>query len=157
MWKVVRTRNFLWIVRRDFVAFWIALVLLALTPCDLICWRHNVGQVMSGNPRPLALLINQAMSPEAYPPLLGLLDHPQPWVREGIAAFLGNRGLKLVSEEPKNWTQWQGACAWARSQLDAVREKIKGIVPESRWGEGEERFFDRVRPWLHSRIPVSPD
>lgn len=152
VWKVGRSRNFLWIVRRYLLALWTTIVVLALTPRDLVCWRYNVDHVMRGNSRPLALLTVQEMSPESYPPLIRLLDHPEPWIREGIAAFLGRCTERLISENPQSWTRWQGAQAWACRRLKATGKRIESIVPRSQWIEVEDRFLDHVRPWVHSRV-----
>jgi hypothetical protein len=56
----------------------------------------------------------QNLSPESYPPMLPLLEHPVAWVREGVAAFLGRRMLQLRREtETASWTEAQGSRAWA--------------------------------------------
>lgn len=152
VWKVGRSQSFMWIIRRDLLAFWAALVILALTPRDTICWKYNASRVMDGDLKPLALLTVQKISPEGYPPLLRLLDHREAWVREGVAAFLGRYSERLFSESVPNWTGWQGAHTWARWELRRAVGRIESIVPRSRWIAVEERFFKRVRPWVYSRV-----
>ena len=154
VWKVRRAKNFTWLVRRDGLAFWAALVVLAVTPRDAICWRYNARQAMAGNLRPLANLTVQDMSPESYPPLIRLLEHKEPWVRQGIAGFLGRKLDELERSEPQEWTRRQGARGWAFRRLEAAKKTIWLIRPRDRWKEAEAELFRRVSPWVHSRASL---
>jgi len=157
VWKVYRAKNFLWLVRRDAVALWVAVVVLALTPRDYICARYNTAQILSGNLRPLVLLHGQRHSPESYPPMIPLLDYKHPdeqnraemeaLVRRGVAGFLGRELAWLRHKEPENWTQWQGARGWAVLRLEAVRDRLD--VPERYWriGPAEAALRDYARRW----------
>ncbi len=160
VWKVYRAKNFTWLVRRDALALWVAVVLLALTPRDYVCAKYNTAQILSGNLRPLVLLHGQCHSPESYPPMIALLDYEHPeeqnkvemeaLVRRGVAGFLGRQLRWLRHTKPKNWTQWQGARGWALRRLEAVRDRLD--VPEERWdygdyGPAEEALRGYARQW----------
>jgi len=158
VWKVARIKGLVWLIRRDLLAFWVALVLLALTPRDYICWRHNASQAMTGNLRPLAGLIVQPMSPEALPPLIPLLDHKDPRVRDGIAGLLGRRLQELRASAPEKWTAWQGAHAWAFRKLAAVSDRLDTADRPGVHGRAEKALREHVRPWVHTRsLPGSYD
>jgi len=147
--KVRHAKNILWLVRRDLLAFWIALIVLALTPRDLIAWRYNVAQAMGGNLRPLANLTVQRMSAEAYPMLIPLLDHPEEWVRKGTAAILSVHLAELEFRKPKHWTEWQGSWQWAYARLNAQKERTSTMLPQSEWPKAQQLLFEKVSPWVH--------
>lgn len=156
VWKVRRTKSFAWLVRRDLLALWVALIVLALTPRDWVCWKYNVAQAMSGNPRPLTLLHGQPMSPESFPPLIPLLDYEgkaegdeqgnQQLVREGIRGLLGRQFLQLRRTRWKNWSDWQGSHAWALRKLEAVRLRLD-TTERHEYSPEEEALRQHTRQW----------
>jgi hypothetical protein len=135
--KVHRGHGFVWILHKDILAFSVALVVLALTPNDVICARYNVAKVMEGKPRALRPICLKTLTPEALPPLIPLLDYEradgdqgkEDIVRNGIAAILGSHLAMLDETEDVPWTRWQGCSVWARDELDAVRERILEMAP----------------------------
>jgi len=149
VWKVRRTKSFAWLVRRDLLALWIALIVLALTPRDWICWNYNVAQAMSGNPRPLTLLHGQPISPEGLPPLIPLLDYEgddQELVRKGIRGLLGRHLLKLRRTRWKSWSDWQSSHAWTLGKLEAVRDRLDTKARPDYSAE-EEALRQHTRQW----------
>jgi|GEM_PF-1434938 len=149
--KVHRSRNLLWLIRRDVLAFWVAAVALALTPVDYVCWRYNTPVVMSGNAGPLSNLYRQRLSPQGLPPLIPLLDHEEKWVREGIAGLLGRELDALRRATPAQWTEWQGSGTWALARLETVAKKIEAITaPEDR-ENAEKALFEHVHPYVDAR------
>ena len=152
IWKVARARNFLWVVRRDLVALWVTLIVLAVTPADAICWRYNVSQAMAGNIRPLANLTVQHLSPEAYPALIPLLRHKEKWLSDGIAGYLGLRLDEMQSTPPQAWTEWQGARTWALTRIEGARSEIDRILPRYGWQAAQDELFRQVSPWVHSGV-----
>ena len=149
--KVRRSRNLLWLIRRDMLAFWIAAVVLALTPIDYVCWRYNTPVVMSGNVGPLSNLYRQHLSPQSLPPLIPLLDHKEEWVREGIAGLLGRELDALRRSTPTQWTEWQGSHTWALARLEAVADKIEAITKPGNREKAEKALFERVHPYVDAR------
>jgi len=161
VWKVRRAKNFMWLVRRDALAFWVALIVLALTPRDLICWRYNVAQVMSGNLRPLAVLHAPTMtpiSPEGLPCLIPLLDYEhkegedkeatETRIRRGIAQLLGRRLIRLRGSRPRHWTEWQASHTWALGKLQSVSRRLDLTERDPRQrGEAEESLRGFARQW----------
>ena len=162
VWKVRRAKNFMWLVRRDALAFWVALVVLALTPRDLICWRYNVAQVMSGNLRPLAVLHAPTMtpiSPEGLPCLIPLLDYEhkegehkeatENRIRRGIAQLLGRRLIGLRRSRPRHWAQWQASHTWALKKLQSVSRRLDLTERDSyERGETEKSLRGFARQWF---------
>jgi hypothetical protein len=163
--KVRRSKNMLWLIRRDLVALSVALVLLALTPRDWICWEYNVSRAMrGGNLRPLAGLTldeegrrRQPMSAESFPPLLRLLRYTdedaarQEMVRQGIAGLLGRTLHRLSEAEPESWSEWQGSYAWALSRLTDARPRIREIAPDpDRWEVMENRLLGEAEKGVHT-------
>lgn len=162
VWKVRRSKNFVWLLRCDLAAFWIALIVLAVTPRDYVCWRYNVGQAMRGNLRPLANLIVQPMSAESLPPLIRLLDHSDPVVQKGAAALLRRKLDELRAAPVAGWTEWDGSRVWAVRRLEAVEPRLAPSAPEKleaiEWrlapADPEKRYPDenallkRAEQWL---------
>ncbi len=155
MRKVARRKSFLWLLRRDMLAFWVAAVVLAVTPRDWICSTYNVSQVMAGNPKPLTLLHGQKMSPGSYPPLIPLLDYEhkgedkermEATVRKGIAGLLGRQLVQMESKPPRSWTDWQGSRAWALRRLKAVEDRLD-TTAQTGFGSAEKALRDHTRRW----------
>jgi hypothetical protein len=156
VWKVYRTKSFAWLVRRDVLALWFAIIVLSLTPRDWICAKYNAAQAMSGNLRPLTLLHGQPLSPESFPPLIQLLDYKgkegdqnkdtERLVRDGIAGLLGRELLELRRSRPKRWSAWQGSHAWALRRLEAVSHRLDTTKREG-YGTAEEALRNYTRQW----------
>ncbi len=156
VWKVRRTRSFVWLVRRDLLALWIAVIVLALTPRDLICCTFNVARVMAGNPRPLTLLHGQPISPAGLPALIPLLDYAgdgqtesdalAPLVRDGVAGLLGRELVQLRKARDGRWSQYQGAGAWALAELEDVSDQLDTTARDGR-GKAEEAMRAHTRRW----------
>ncbi|HNW91784.1 MAG TPA: DUF4173 domain-containing protein [bacterium] len=127
--KIARQRNLVWIIRRDCLAFAVALVALAAFPSDWVCARFNVHQALHGNSRPLVWLAEQEndLTSEALPALLPLLDHPDTVVRSGIAAYLGTEYRRLSAviagdtqaPAPRGLSDY-----WAHRRLTARQEAL---------------------------------
>jgi len=148
VWKVARMKNSTWLVRRDLLAFWMALVVLAVTPRDHICWTHNAARIMDGKFRTFVHLYKQPMSPESYPPLIRLLDHKKAWVRDGIAGLLGRKLVELRAQKLEKWTLWQGSQYWAWRRLEAAADKIRSVAPPDHWEAAEEAMREKTKGWL---------
>ncbi len=150
--KVHRQRSFAWLVRRDLAALWIAVVVLALTPRDYLCWTYNAARIAAGNTQPLALLHGQPLSPEALPPLIPLLDYQgvteddTQLVRQGVAGLLGRHWLLLHQQPPRRWTQWQGSQAWALAALEPIRPRLDTTARDE-LGPAEEALRVHTRQW----------
>ena len=160
--KVRRSRNITWLIRRDLVALWTAIILIVLTPVDYLSWSYNACQAMQGNHRPLANLTRQKMSPESFPPLIPLLDYEPPespaknalepeTLRKGVAAILGRKLDELRKSEPKSWTEWQGSHSWALERLGAAEKKIDAITPPEARKDAESSLKTLASPWIHTR------
>ena len=120
-------------------AFWIAGLVLALTPSDYVCVTYNVPRVLAGRREILRPLTHKYLSPEGLPPLIPLLDFEsddpkvQQVVRKGIAALLGLHLQALREHTVTKWTAWQNCAEWARNRLEAVADKIHATCPPGEW------------------------
>jgi hypothetical protein len=150
VWKVQRAKNFLWLVRRDLLAMWVVVALLALSPLDFICVRYNVSEVLSGNPRPLATLMGKTWAPEGLPGLVPLLDYEgeeQSKVREGVAGLLGRELIELRSTRSVHWTSWKWAEAWALRRLEKVAHRLDTSAEAWETSPAESRLRSYSRKW----------
>jgi hypothetical protein len=151
VWKVRNIKSFAWLVRRDMIALWVAVTVLALTPRDYICAKYNVAQAMTGNLRPLTLLHGQPLSPESFPPMIPLLDYrddtgdTESLVCDGVAGLLGRQLLLLRTTRPTRWSEWQGSHAWALRRLEAVSDRLD--TSRSGIGPAEEALRKHTRQW----------
>lgn len=147
-WKVHRGKGVLWLLRCDIAALFVALSLLALLPIDAIVSRFNAGRALAGNLKPLVWIAEQPISDEGLPPILSLLEHRDPAIRTGVAAFLHRRLDRMPRQAPAaSWTLFQGARASATNRLGAARERLEALSPPSRTAEDEQSFLRLLRPW----------
>lgn len=126
--KVRRRKNLVWLVRRYAVIFLVGLTAYTLLPRDTICSWYNVRRAAGGDLRPLMLLFRAPMPPESLPEYLALLDHPDPVVADGIAAYLAERRAALEREDAvrsdTDWRQHQWASTRARDALAAAGDRL---------------------------------
>jgi hypothetical protein len=127
--KLARRRTLLWLVRRQLEAIALAVVVYALLPTHWLSAGVNVARIEAGSYGALLHVAPEARHAEAARVYLPLLDHPDPRVREGVAAILssalvtfearlsvreGWRAADLVTEPAV------GALRDARPRLDAA-------------------------------------
>lgn len=93
--KLERRRSFTWIVRRQLDAFALVFVLFAAAPTHWIAAQVNVSRVLDGEAGPLLHLGPQSREAESVVALVPLLQHPDPRVRQGVAALLGEARERL--------------------------------------------------------------
>ena len=157
VYKVHANRSFIWLVRRDILAFYTALAILALTPNNWVCATYNTARIMEHKPRALRPVFLKNLSPEALPPLIPLLDYEredgdaarQKMVREGIAALLGQHLESLEKHESLPWSRKQRSGRWALKHLRKARKKIFATVPPGEWNAAQQRIkrdYDLASP-----------
>ncbi len=150
--KVRANRSFMWLARKDILAFCIALTILAVTPNDLLCAKYNVAKVMEGKSRALRPICLKSLSPEALPPLIALLDLQETETDEtraiivtrGIAGILGQHLVNLEADEAAGWSTWQGSGVWALKHLRAVRKRIHDTAPPREWESARQTLVDNM-------------
>ncbi len=130
--KIAAGRNFVWIVRRYVVVFLAGVSVYAVVPEEMISSGYNTRIVMRGNPAPLVWLFEEhtwlgrrRIDPEGLPPLTPLLDHPDPVIARGVAAYLEEERERLeLASRNEGWRSWQGSVVVARNALDGIRGRL---------------------------------
>jgi Domain of unknown function (DUF4153) len=135
--KVKRDHSALWLIRRQLAAFCLALVLLAVSPLDLVVWRVNVPLMLrDSQSRAAVQLAVQPISPEGLPALLPLLAHEEPIIAQGAAAILGEWYFETRTREGQaieRWTQYQVTRDTAERAIGEREAEILALTPDKDW------------------------
>jgi hypothetical protein len=125
--KLRRDLPLSWLVTRQLEAFAITVVLFAITPTHYISARVNVARIERGELAPLLHMPAQSREIESAPVLIELLSHPDPIVREGVAALLERERITLHSdvEERSSFRERDLLAAHVSAELDAASERIR--------------------------------
>ena len=91
VYKIARTKSFVWLVRRQMSALAIAIALYSLTPVDYLVHRYNVNQVLRGNLAPSVQICAHQITTEGFLMLTPLLDCDDAKIRDGIHALLAEK------------------------------------------------------------------
>jgi len=131
VYKVARHRTMLWVMRRQLDALAIAVVLFVAAPTGDLAMRYNVARIAVDQYRPLLHLFEQPIRAEAVPALLPLLDHPDPVVREGVAAMVVGKREQLRADDARaaSWLDYEIARDRALSALDGAAGRIARVAP----------------------------
>ncbi len=146
-YKIQAHRSFLWLVRRQLAALFLALLALHFCPLDYLAHSFNARQILAGRIGPAYQLISQPWSAEGLPPLLALLDASDPVIRQGVAALL-QRDLDLLEAEATahpRWTYGELSRLWARRCLAAHAIRPQGDYDFARIAALEE--YTRGYKW----------
>lgn len=149
MIKVQGRRSFLWMLRRQTMAFALALLLLALTPLDLLCARTNTRRALAGQEAPLVQITTQAQSAEGLPELIPLLRHPKALVRQGVAAVLRRKQAEIEAQLSEGWRGQEAAALSALAELAAFDDQLKALAPDDQREELEDLFRIYVRRFYY--------
>ncbi|MEQ9409299.1 MAG: DUF4153 domain-containing protein [Fuerstiella sp.] len=118
--KINRSRDFLWLIRRQLWVAGLAVYLFVVLPVDTLIHEYNVRRVMSGDLPPIVQVTGHPVSDEALTVLLPLCNSSDERIRSGIQALLSRRlpQLRTASEmaAQQGWTARQ----WSREQALAV-------------------------------------
>lgn len=104
--KLRARRTARWLLRRQLDAFALTFVIYALAPTHYLAAQVNVARILAGETGPLVHIGPEAGHVESVAVLLPLLDHPDPRVREGVAAVVQNE-LICLGCEVVNRTTWR--------------------------------------------------
>lgn len=130
MLKIAGRKNLAWLIRRYVAVFVAGISIFALLPRDTACSLYNVRRVTNGDIRPLILLFRAPFPPEALPEYCALLDHGDPVVSAGIAAYLAERrqalpAAPLGKDGESNWRRYQAARSRAENALNAAGDRLR--------------------------------
>jgi hypothetical protein len=128
--KVARRHTTLWLLRSQFDAFLVALVVWTVLPVDTIVWSFNVAQIEAGRDQPLLHLYEQSISAEAIPALTRLVHHRDPVIAAGVAERLQalQSGLALEAQRSPRWTQAEIARSRALLALEDAAPRMRRLL-----------------------------
>jgi hypothetical protein len=86
--KFWRDRDFVWLIHRQLWVPVLAVISYAIIPVDWIVHEVNVRRVLEGKPASSVQIVAHLHSAEGALPLLKLVDHPDPIIRDGVRALL---------------------------------------------------------------------
>ena len=134
IWKIVRSRDFVWLLRRHLWALALTVFLFALWPVDTVVHRYNVRRILSGDPAPSVQISVHPISSEGVLELLPLVECEDETIREGIRAMLAQR-----HEEAEALARRRGRQGWTSYQI-ADRIVLEGLRDGSgNWAEYKDR------------------
>ncbi len=130
--KLRRGLSFPWLVRSQFDAFAVVLVLYAVTPTHWISALVNVRSIQNGAYRPLLHMFSQSSATESAATLVPLLDHSDERVRQGVAALLEQKRAALIDarEKEPTWRERDIATPRTMAALDEVAPKIAIVLDD---------------------------
>ena len=111
LFKIRGNRSFWWLLRTQLLAMAGAIAAYSLFPVDYVAHRYNGSRVLNGYLHPSVMIAVKPIDDEGIFPLLSLVDHPEPIIREGVLAKLADRQLQIErfsTERPWHWTRFQG-------------------------------------------------
>jgi len=113
LWKIRRSRNFIWLIRRQLWALTFAIYLYSITPVDYLAMSYNARRILAGDPKPAVQFSVQSISTEGVIALRTHFDRPNvhladPLIERGIHSLLRERYRSLDQLSGKyGWTAWQ--------------------------------------------------
>lgn len=125
--KLHRARSTGWMLGRQLEVFLVVVALYAVAPTHWISARWNVHRVEDGAIAPLLHVAAQSRAVEAVTEFLPLLDHPDPRVRVGVAAYLADARDALradLAEERHGWRSVRPLATWRSIALERAGMRI---------------------------------
>ena len=146
VYKIVRGRDFLWLLRHQLWTVAIVAVLYTILPVDYCVHRYNAGQIMSGNPAPSTQIPTHETSAEGLIPLVALLESDDQQIRDGMAATFADWLLKTPVNN--DWRDNQLANQVLRDSLEPHLPQLNLylINPTTRRWE-LDKFYQYVYQW----------
>ena len=99
VYKVIRNKDFVWLVHRQLWVPVLATVLFAILPVDWFVNRYNTNQVLKGETPAIVQVISHKATPEGALAIFPLLQHEQPEIHNGVRALLAVWAVELKMEE----------------------------------------------------------
>ncbi len=151
VWKILRNRNFVWLVRRHLWTVAIAVYLFSITPIDAIVTSYNVRRIMAGDPAPSVQISVHPISAEGVPYLEPLAGCPDKIIREGVLAMLAERQIEAQSSaarrEQQGWTAFQLADRVMLESLDRNSDDWREYQNPDLRRAARQRFDNYAYQW----------
>ena len=100
IWKIIYSRDFLWLFHRQLWTVAVAAYLFALAPVDAIVHAYNRQRILDGDPAPSVQISVHAIDSEGMLVLRPLVRCKDPVIREGILRDAGPAGGRGRSGRP---------------------------------------------------------
>lgn len=107
LYKIKTRRSFWWLIRSQLVAFVLTVIAYSIVPIDYVVNRYNVAVVQSGYLHPVVMIAVKPTQDEGVYPVLDLVDHNDPVIRDGIRALIAERQVRIEDNAPNHWTEYQ--------------------------------------------------
>lgn len=151
VWKIVRDRDFAWLIERQLWTVSIAGVLLVILPIDPLIHTYNVRRVLAGDLAPSVQITEHDVDAGGVLVLQPLLRSDNETIREGIRALLAERALRLEAERPQRrrlgWTAYQAADEQLRKDLLARRDQWSTYTDDDARTAAWARFKSYAYQW----------
>lgn len=150
VWKIARSRGFLWLIERQLWALCLGLYLLAVLPLDNWIHRYNVARVLAGDRAPVVQITEHEVDVSGLAALGPLLDCDDPQIRDGIRARLSMElHSRLHPGEPaeEHWTAFQLAERSFCATLETLRPKLDLQSEPADRAAAWERFRTYAYQW----------
>lgn len=151
VWKIVRNRDFVWLLRRHLWALALAVYLFALTPVDTIVHAYNVRRILAGDPAPSVQISEHPISAEGVLTLVPLTECRDEIIREGVCALLAARHEEAEAlarkRERQGWTTYQVADRRMLAGLRAQKDRWATFTDPQKREAALKRFHDYAYQW----------
>lgn len=151
VWKIVRNRNFAWLVKHQLLALAVAVYLFAITPIDAIVHTYNVRQVMSGQLAPVVQIAVHPIDSQGVLMLKPLLDCPDATIRDGVRALFAQRAGELTALQNERsqlgWTTFQEADRRCLEMLLSQKPRWSDLEDDRRSMLAWEQFYSYAYQW----------
>ncbi|HUT13156.1 MAG TPA: DUF4173 domain-containing protein [Thermoguttaceae bacterium] len=108
IWKIVRNRDFVWLMRGQLWALALTVYLFALTPVDALVTSYNVRRILAGDPAPSVEISVHPIDSQGVLRLLPLVECDDEIIREGVRAMLASRRdraeARALECDEQGWT-----------------------------------------------------
>jgi len=151
VWKITRSRDFVWLMRRHLWTLAVTIYLFAITPVDALWVSYNVQRILEGAPAPSVQISAHPINSEGVLLLHPLLECDDEIIREGVRALLAeqhHQAEELAAERGKQgWTTHQIADGIALEGLRAASDDWAQYADPDRRAEVRKRFDDYAYQW----------
>ncbi|NNE00115.1 MAG: DUF4173 domain-containing protein [Pirellulaceae bacterium] len=151
LYKIGKNRGFWWLIRAQLIALVLTVIGYGVFPVDWMAHRYNVARVTDGYLHPSVMIAVKEINDEGVLPLIGLVDTPDPIIREGVLAMLAQKQAEIEAEseiEPWHWTKYQGATSRLYKRLVTHQQSWDRYRKQPRERrEAMDRFVDYAMQW----------
>lgn len=151
IWKIVKRRDFWWLVRRDLWILAFAVYLYAVLPVDYLVHSYNVRRILAGDPAPSVQISVHPIDAGGLLAIEPLMNAEDAAIREGILAMLAEHaerdGQQTQAAAVWDWTRFQLAEERLRRDLADRREEWKAYTDIAKRGEALKRFHAYAYQW----------